>query len=59
MPGRDIVSIGASAGGINALIDFFRPLPPAEAATAAAAPNDWWNHGRGRARVKRIDDDGG
>lgn len=32
MPGRDIVCIGASAGGINALIDFFRALPPAEAA---------------------------
>ena len=28
MPGRDIVCIGASAGGINALLDLLRALPP-------------------------------
>jgi two-component system chemotaxis response regulator CheB len=27
MPGRDIVVIGASAGGINALLDLLQPLP--------------------------------
>ena len=32
MPGRDIVCIGASAGGINALIDFLGTLPEVPAA---------------------------
>ena len=32
MPGRDIVCIGASAGGINALIDFLGALPEVPAA---------------------------
>lgn len=32
MPGRDIVCIGASAGGINALIDHLGALPAAPAA---------------------------